>query len=121
MTAEANETSRPWGLFRVLRPNTGQDNFQVKQIVVNPGKRLSLQTHTHRCEHWIVTTGKGTALVGEDTLVLDQNSHIFVPTGVKHRISNTSDSLPLTIVEVQVGAIISEEDIERLEDDHGRA
>lgn len=111
---------RPWGTFEVVRPNKGFDNFQVKELIVEPGKRLSLQSHNHRSEHWIVTSGSGLAVIGGDAILIGENSHVFVPTGVKHRLCNTSENRALRLIEVQVGPIISEEDIERFEDDHGR-
>lgn len=111
-------TTRPWGTYEVLYNE--ETNFVIKRITVNPKSRLSLQSHEFRSEHWIITEGKGEAILGDDTILLGVNTHIFVPKKVKHRLCNTSKS-KLVMVEVQVGPLLSEDDIVRYEDDYDRA
>jgi mannose-1-phosphate guanylyltransferase len=107
---------RPWGKYTNLEES---DNFKVKILTVNPGKRLSLQKHLHRSEHWTVV--KGTALIrnGDKEFLLRPNESTYIPIGVVHRISNLG-KIPVEIVEVQVGEYLGEDDIIRLEDDYGR-
>jgi mannose-6-phosphate isomerase len=107
---------RPWGAWYVLDQG---DLYKVKRIEVEPGKRLSLQTHGRRSEHWYVVTGVATCQVGDDTVVLHKGESVVVPLGVAHRISNLHDE-PLLIIEVQHGDYLGEDDICRLEDDYGR-
>ena len=108
--------SRPWGLYDVI--NEGA-RYKVKCIEVAAGSSLSLQRHTHRAEHWVVV--EGTALVhinGDKSLVLE-NQSTYIPVGVKHRLTNPG-KIPLKIIEVQSGAYLGEDDIERFDDDYGR-
>jgi len=107
---------RPWGHYEGLI--TG-DRFQVKQIVVRPGGRLSLQKHHHRAEHWVVV--KGTARVQRDaeSLLLSENQSVYLPLGCIHRLENPG-MIPLVLIEVQVGSYLGEDDIVRLEDTYGR-
>ena len=107
---------RPWGKYTNLEE---RDNFRVKILTVNPGKRLSLQKHLHRSEHWTVV--KGTALItkGDKEFLLRPNESTYIPIGEIHRISNPG-KVPVEIVEIQVGEYLGEDDIIRLEDDFGR-
>ena len=114
-------TERPWGTYEVLFQDTATDHFLLKKIVVRPSSRLSLQSHEHRSEHWVVVEGTGNVVVGEDTLVCAPNTHVFIPRGAKHRICNTSPTANLVFVEVQVGTTLREDDITRYEDDYKRA
>ena len=107
---------RPWGNYTVLHSD---ENCQVKKLVVNPGKRLSLQSHLFRAEHWFVISGQGAAELDGKEITLISGDSIDIPTGAKHRISS-SHSEPLIFVEVQTGLSFSEEDIVRYEDDFGR-
>ena len=107
---------RPWGCYTVLY--TGTD-CQVKRLEVQPGKRLSLQSHQFRAEHWFIFSGNGEAQVGELTKSVSSGDHIDVPIGVKHRISNNSNTL-LVFIELQTGTSFDESDITRYEDDFGR-
>ena len=110
------KTERPWGWYDVI--NEGSSH-KVKCIEVKPGLSLSLQRHMHRSEHWVVV--EGTALVhidGEKKLVIE-NESTFIPVGVKHRLSNPG-KIPLKIIEVQSGAYLEEDDIERFDDEYGR-
>lgn len=114
---------RPWGVYYVLEDNP---TFKVKKIVVNPEHRLSLQSHKHRSEHWVVVSGTATVEVrhGEDESDwvhdLSPNESTFIPMNAKHRLANYG-KIPLVIVEVQVGEYTGEDDIERFEDDYSRA
>ena len=108
---------RPWGEWRVLSAEPG---CVVKRIRVNPGARLSLQRHTHRSEHWIIVVGEGAATLNEATIPLSPGSTVFIPAGGIHRIANTGTG-DLIFIEVQTGAVLSEDDIERLQDDFSRA
>lgn len=107
---------RPWGSFRGI--DLGE-RFQVKQIVVNPGARLSLQMHHHRAEHWIVVEGTARVTRGEESFLLHENQSTFIPLGTVHRLENPG-KLPLRIIEVQSGPYLGEDDIVRLEDTYGR-
>jgi mannose-1-phosphate guanylyltransferase/mannose-6-phosphate isomerase len=109
--------TRPWGSFEVL--GTGS-RHQVKRLVVNPGSRLSLQRHLHRAEHWVVTQGVALVQVDGRSITVKENESVFVPTGAAHRITNPG-FIPLEIIETQVGPYLGEDDIERIEDDFGRA
>ncbi len=114
----ANERDeRPWGEYTVLG---GGDGFQVKSIVVKPGERLSYQRHDHRSEHWFIVAGVGEVVLEGVSRRVGAGDSVDVPVGGLHRIGNTGDE-PLVFVEVQRGAYLGEDDIERLEDDFGRA
>jgi mannose-6-phosphate isomerase-like protein (cupin superfamily) len=114
-TGQSDE--RPWGSWKVIEANTA---FAVKTIKVNPGKRLSLQIHNHRSEHWVVVAGKGTVTIGGDTVKVERGDHVYVPRETKHRIANEGDQI-LVFVEVQFGDQMAENDIIRLEDDYARS
>jgi mannose-1-phosphate guanylyltransferase/mannose-6-phosphate isomerase len=108
---------RPWGFYESL---ISGDRFQVKRIVVKPGEKLSLQKHFHRAEHWVVVAG--TALVVRDTeeVMLRENESIYLPLGCVHRLENPG-RIPLTLIEVQSGSYLGEDDIVRFEDTYGRS
>jgi len=108
---------RPWGHYQNLDHGPG---FLVKQIVVKPGAKLSLQYHDHRAEHWVVVEGEARVTNGDDILTLKSNQSTYIPVGVRHRLENPS-SEPLRLIEVQSGDYIGEDDIVRLEDDFGRS
>ena len=107
---------RPWGSFTVLMD---ADNFKAKRLDVLPKKRISLQSHQHRSEHWIIVAGLAKITVGDEVKNYSQGRHIHVPQKSMHRIENTGDTL-LTIVEVQLGEYFGEDDITRYEDDFER-
>jgi mannose-1-phosphate guanylyltransferase/mannose-6-phosphate isomerase len=111
-----NRSYRPWGYYESLIQG---DRFQVKRIVVTPGRKLSLQKHFHRAEHWVVVNG--TALVTRDaeTFMVRENESVYLPLGCVHRMENPG-RIPLTLIEVQSGAYLGEDDIVRLEDTYGR-
>ncbi len=107
---------RPWGNYTVLG---GGDGYQVKQIMVKPGKRLSYQRHAHRSEHWFIVMGSGEVVLDGVTRKVGVGDAVNVPIEGRHRIGNTgTDSL--IFIEVQLGDYLGEDDIERLEDDFGR-
>jgi len=107
---------RPWGTYKTIEMGEG---YQVKLITVNPEGRLSLQKHAKRSEHWTVVTGKPTITVGEDTKIFSVNESVFIPAETVHRMENTTNE-PASIIEVQVGSYLGEDDIVRLEDVYGR-
>lgn len=107
---------RPWGWFESLA--TG-DRFQVKRIHVHPGAALSLQSHFHRSEHWIVVEGTARVTVDGETRLLTENQSVYVPLGVMHRLENPG-RFPMVLIEVQTGAYVGEDDIVRYEDIYAR-
>ncbi len=107
---------RPWGSYTVL--GEGQ-NFKVKLIEMAPYKRLSLQRHKLRSEHWIIVEGKARVINENHTHNLKKNDSIFISKMSLHRLENFTD-IPLKIIEVQCGSYLEEDDIERFQDDHGR-
>jgi mannose-1-phosphate guanylyltransferase/mannose-6-phosphate isomerase len=108
--------NRPWGAYEGLDAG---DGYLVKLITVNPGARLSLQSHQHRAEHWVVVRGTARVTCGEFIKQYEANQSVYIPIGEKHRLENTGLDL-LEIVEVQTGGHLSEEDIERFDDLYGR-
>lgn len=111
-----DKETRPWGTWVVLDEGEG---YKVKRIVVEPGQRLSYQTHEHRAEIWNVVSGRATCVVEGETVVAEPGEAIRVGIGVAHRITNM-DLDPLIIIEAQLGAYCGEDDICRLDDDYGR-
>jgi mannose-6-phosphate isomerase-like protein (cupin superfamily) len=107
---------RPWGNYTVLYTD---EICQVKKIVVNPGKRISLQSHKYRAEHWFIVSGQGITEVDDQKVEVAPGDSIDVPIGSKHRIS-CRNAEPLVFIEVQTGSSFSEDDITRYEDDFGR-
>ena len=107
---------RPWGTYTVLEES---DGYKIKRIEVKAGKRLSLQRHKYRNEHWVVIHGNATVTINNDTFVLNQNESTYIKAGDIHRLLNDTNE-PLVIIEVQVGSYTGEDDIERLEDDYKR-
>jgi len=108
---------RPWGFYESLIKG---DRFQVKRIVVLPGARLSLQKHFHRAEHWVVVSGTALVRRDEEEILVRENESIYLPLGAVHRLENPG-RVPLTVIEVQSGTYLGEDDIVRLEDTYGRA
>ena len=108
---------RPWGYYKTTVLN---DYFQAKIISVKPGGQLSLQSHNHREEHWIVVHGNGTVQLDKSILSVSCGSTIFIPLGCKHRLTNTDEKESLIITEVQIGDYFGEDDIIRYEDVYGR-
>ena len=116
--ARGQSDTRPWGSWRVIASEESC-GYALKHIVVEPGKRLSLQYHHHRSEHWIVVAGSGFATLGADDIRIERGSHVYVPKKTQHRLSNTGE-VPLVLVELQYGDILDENDIVRIEDDFDR-
>ena len=108
---------RPWGYYQII--DSGE-KFQAKQLMLNPGAKLSLQRHEKRAEHWVVVEGTATVTRGDDIFTLEANQSTYIPIGVKHRLENDGQG-PLRLIEVQSGDYLGEDDIERLEDDYGRS
>ena len=107
---------RPWGWFESLLIG---DRFQVKRIYVHPGAALSLQSHHHRGEHWIVVEGTAKVTVDDTVQLVSENQSIYVPLGSKHRMENPG-KVPMVLIEVQTGSYLGEDDIIRYEDVYAR-
>ena len=107
---------RPWGDYISIIEDS---RWQVKQIHVKPGEKLSLQMHHHRAEHWIVVKGTAEVQVNNENAVLTENQSIYIPLGSKHRLINPG-KIPLILIEVQSGSYVGEDDIVRFDDKYGR-
>ena len=107
---------KPWGSYEILKQ---EDNFLVKILIINPGGKLSLQSHEHRSEYWTVVSGNALITINENIMELKTNKSIFIPEKAKHRIENVKDK-QLKIIEVQYGNILKEDDIIRYEDIYNR-
>ena len=108
---------RPWGGYTSL---ISGERFQVKRIFVKPGKRLSLQKHHHRSEHWIIVRGTADVQVGDTITTLSENESVYIPQGDIHRLTNPG-KIVLELIEVQTGSYLGEDDIIRLDDEFGRS
>ncbi len=108
---------RPWGWYESLVVG---GRFQVKRIVVHPGAALSLQSHHHRSEHWIVVEGTARVTVGDEVKLLSENQSIYIPLGAVHRMENPG-KVPMVLIEVQTGSYLGEDDIIRYEDVYARS
>ena len=115
--SEAPEVVRPWGRYRIIFAG---ERFKIKHIVVDPGKRLSLQYHIHRSEHWVVVQGRATVALNGNSITVSEGESTFIPTGISHRLENREGS-PLELIEVQIGEYLGEDDIVRLQDDFARS
>jgi mannose-6-phosphate isomerase len=111
-----SEDHRPWGWYRVLAEGK---KHKVKRITVFPGKRLSLQRHKLRDEHWFVLQGEAVVTRNDEETVLSAGQFLDIPRGVLHRVFNPGEE-DLMILEIQTGVYFGEDDIERIEDDFGR-
>lgn len=107
---------RPWGTYTVLEDTPG---YKIKRIEVKPGKRLSLQKHFHRNEHWIVVSGTATVTVGDETKLVRPNESTYIKMGEIHRLENEG-KIPVVLIEAQVGEYTGEDDIVRVDDDFQR-
>lgn len=107
---------RPWGYYQSIDVGPAH---QVKRIVVSPGQRLSLQKHRHRSEHWTIVEGVAEVTIDDRVLTVRPNESVYIPLGAVHRAANPGDT-PVTLIEVQCGDYLGEDDIIRLEDDYGR-
>lgn len=113
-----NAEDRPWGSYSVL--DEGHD-FKVKRIEVSPGKRLSYQRHRQRAEHWFVVRGTAKVTLNGEEILVPAGQAVDIGREVAHRVENPHPSETLVFVETQTGTYFGEDDIERLEDDFGRA
>ena len=107
---------RPWGFYTVLAQDSG---YLIKIIHVNQGQKLSVQSHNHRSEHWVVLTGVANVLLDNKNFILNCGQSIDIPTKSIHSLSNETNK-PLEILEIQRGEILSEDDIIRYKDIYGR-
>ena len=107
---------RPWGWFESLVVG---GRFQVKRIVVKPGAALSLQSHHHRAEHWIVVEGTAKVTIGAESKLLTENQSVYIPLGETHRLENPG-KVHMVLIEVQTGSYLGEDDIVRYEDIYSR-
>jgi len=107
---------RPWGTYEVIREDS---NSKVKQIIVEPNKRLSYQTHEKRSEYWVIVSGTGTVTLDGITSLAIGGDAFIIEQGIAHRIENTGTE-ELVFIEVQLGIYFGEDDIVRIEDDFGR-
>ncbi len=107
---------RPWGIYTILEDTP---KYKIKRILVQPGKRLSLQKHLHRNEHWIIVSGTATVTVEEKTFTLRANESTYIKMGDIHRLANDG-KVPVVMIEAQIGDYLGEDDIIRLEDDYKR-
>ncbi|MFQ5622999.1 MAG: cupin domain-containing protein, partial [Paracoccaceae bacterium] len=107
---------RPWGWYETLSLGA---RFQVKRIMVKPGGILSLQSHVHRAEHWVVVEGSARVTIGADVKLITENQSVYIPLGTVHRLENPG-KVELHLIEVQTGAYLGEDDITRYEDIYAR-
>ncbi|MDH5527468.1 MAG: mannose-1-phosphate guanylyltransferase/mannose-6-phosphate isomerase [Nitrospirota bacterium] len=107
---------RPWGSYTVLEI---APRYQVKRITVSPGAALSLQSHHHRAEHWVVVSGTAKVTRNDDVFLVPENESTFIPIGTRHRLENPG-AIPLEMIEVQSGSYLGEDDIVRYDDQYGR-
>ncbi|MFH2107495.1 MAG: phosphomannose isomerase type II C-terminal cupin domain [Chrysiogenia bacterium] len=108
---------RPWGWYEI---HLEEANLKIKRIMVKPGKRLSLQSHEHRAENWVVVQGQALVTMGEETIMLEKRQSVFIPEKTKHRMENPGKE-ELVFIEVQTGTYLGEDDITRFQDDFGRS
>jgi len=108
--------NKPWGSFEII--NEGK-KYTVKKIIVKPGGQLSLQSHKHRSEHWLIAQGNAEVVINQETFNMQENQHIFIPKGAKHRLVNR-DNKTLIVIEMWFGDSLDENDIKRYEDVYKR-
>ena len=107
---------KPWGSFEILKSGK---NFLLKKICVKPGGILSLQSHQHRSEHWIIAEGQGEVTIDDKIINLKENENIFIPKGAIHRLANNND-VDLIVIEMWYGDELNEDDIKRYDDIYER-
>ena len=107
---------KPWGSYTILEQN---GNYLVKNILVKPGGKLSLQSHDHRSEHWIIVKGSAKVTIDETIKTLKMNESIYIPKKSKHRLENEGKE-NLIVIEIQFGKILEENDIIRYDDIYNR-
>ena len=119
ITGEKNGfEERPWGNFTILDES---ESYKVKRLEVLPGKRLSYQRHSQRSEHWFVVRGTAKVTLNDEEFIVETGSSIDIPVGTAHRVENPHQADRLVFIETQTGTYFGEDDIERLDDDFGRA
>lgn len=116
LAKEHKTNYRPWGGYTSI---LNGDRFQVKKLFVKPGKKLSLQKHHHRSEHWVVVSGTAEVTIDDSVMTLSENQSVYIPLGAVHRLANPGKIL-LEVIEVQSGSYLGEDDIIRIQDDFGR-
>ncbi len=116
IVAEHVFENRPWGRFDVLRD---EDHYKSKIVRIDPGQKISYQSHAKRSEHWVIVKGEAVVILDDQEHIVKQGEHIFIPRLSKHRILNLTDSA-VEFIEVQVGSYFGEDDIIRYQDDYGR-
>ncbi|MFP5077465.1 mannose-1-phosphate guanylyltransferase/mannose-6-phosphate isomerase [Rhizobium sp. YIM 134829] len=114
---EVHPTSyKPWGAVASVLSG---DRFEVKRLHIAPGRKISLQKHFHRSEHWVVVRGTAEVTLGDETRLLHENESIYVPQGMTHRLANPG-KIPLELIEVQTGSYLKDDDTIRIDDEFGR-
>ena len=108
--------NKPWGSYEVIYEGK---KYTLKKLIVNPNGQLSLQSHEGRSEHWLVVEGKAEVIINDETYNLEENQHIFIPKGAKHRLANREDKA-LVVIEMWFGNKLEENDIKRYEDIYKR-
>jgi len=108
--------NKPWGSYQIIDQG---ENFVVKNIVVKPFCKLSLQSHKHRSEHWVIVEGRAEVTINDKITTLEPNQSTYIPSETKHRLANNHDK-NLILIEVWYGEILDEEDITRYEDIYNR-
>jgi len=108
--------SKPWGSYQVIEDG---EKYTIKKIIVKPGGKLSLQSHDHRSEHWIIVNGEAEVTLDNIIKKLKSNENIFIPLKTKHRLANNLEE-DLVLIEVWIGDILDEKDIIRYEDIYDR-
>jgi mannose-1-phosphate guanylyltransferase/mannose-6-phosphate isomerase len=111
------KVERPWGWYINVKEES--HSFKIKHICVYPQKRLSLQSHKYRSEHWVIVKGNAKVQIGKDEIILHTNQHIYIPKETLHRIENIGTE-NVEFVETQIGSYLEEDDITRYQDDFGR-
>ena len=115
--SEHPKVYRPWGWFQTIDQG---DRYQVKHLMLKPGQQISLQSHKYRAEHWTVVTGKARVTCNEKILTLRTDQSTYIPLGTNHRLENVGKEV-LSVIEVQTGSSLDEEDIIRYDDNYGRS
>ena len=116
INTKQSKTERPWGSYEILCKGAG---YQSKRLTINSGQRLSLQTHKHRDEQWVIAKGTAKVTIGDKVITLGKGQSAEVPRTIQHRIENIF-SKPVKIMEVQTGPVLKESDIVRYKDAYGR-
>ena len=103
------EVYRPWGEYHYI---TEAEKYNVRRVLINPGQKISTQTHNHRSEHWVIVSGIAKITINKDINIIKENESIYIPPGTMHTIEN-SEMLPLEIIEIQTGQLLTEDDVIR--------